>query len=143
MAVLAAISAQASAQETVEPENLAAAEGGQELKVELNRLSDSGEGCQPYLLFRNHTGMTFSDLRLDLVLFDADGIVADRLAVSATPLPADKTSLIVFEIPSLPCDGIGSVLLNTVIACEAEPPVAGDCLSVVEVSSRLATDFFK
>lgn len=122
----------------------AGVEGGSaSVRVELNRLEDVAAACQPYLVFENRTAHAFSSLKLDLVLFDADGIVADRLAVEAAPLPAGKTSLVVFQVGSLGCDAIGSVLLNGVIACSGAPVADAACLDLVETASRLAVPFFK
>ena len=111
------------------------------VRAELNRLEESGEACQPYLVFENRTPTAFSSLKLDLVLFDGDGTVADRLAVEAAPLPAGKTSLVVFQVPSLECAEIGRILLNGVLACE--PGAERPCLDLVETESRLAVPFFK
>ncbi len=71
-----------------------------------------------------------------MVMLDADGIVADRLAIDASPLLPGNTSLIVFEVPAMACDGIGRVLINAVIACEGGPDGPGGFLSLIEPSSR-------
>ena len=111
--------------------------------IELNRLETVGTACQPYLVFENRTDHALTDLRLDLVMFDADGVVADRLAIDAAPLPAGKTSLVVFQVPSMSCEAIGRLLLNTVIACAGGPVTDSACIGLVETDSRLAVPFFK
>ena len=58
--------------------------------VELNKLEPSGAGCQPYMVFENGTEVDFGSLKLDLVMFDGDGIIALRVAVDGAPLPPWK-----------------------------------------------------
>jgi hypothetical protein len=120
-----------------------AEEAAATVRVELNRLEPVANACQPYLVFENRTAYALSSLKLDLVLFDADGIVADRLAVEAAPRPAGKTSLVVFQVPSLACDAIGSVLLNGVLACAGASVSDGACIDLVETGSRVTVPFFK
>jgi len=58
--------------------------------VELNKLEAQGEDCRAYLVFENATADAFTSLKLDLVLFDSDGIIARRLAIEGGPLPAGR-----------------------------------------------------
>lgn len=117
--------------------------------VELNKLEPVNGACRAYLVTQNLTDDTFDSLKLDVVMFDADGIVAKRLAVQLGPMPAGKTSLKVFDMADLGCDQIGQLLLNNVLECTTTPsspdnpadgksaPVArDDCLSRVTVSQR-------
>lgn len=87
------------------------------IRLELNRLEARAEGCRVWLVLGNPGPEALDPLRLDLVLFGRDGVVSRRLAVDAGPLPAGKTSARIFDVPGLPCDGVGSVLLNDVLAC--------------------------
>src|SRR3546814_7646809 len=70
----------------------AEAEEAPHLAIELNKLETVGEGpaCRVYLVFQNTTPQDFEKLRLDLVVFGTDGVVAKRLSVDAAPLPASK-----------------------------------------------------
>ena len=128
-----------AAQETDTPHDGA----GAAIHVELNRLDSNGNACQPYLVFENKAEYALSDLRLDLVLFDADGIVADRMAINAAPLPAGKTSLIVFEVDSMPCESVGRILINDVIACAGGPATAEECLDLLTTATRVDVPLFK
>lgn len=132
----------ALAQDPVQPADATAAAAAV-IRVELNRLETVGDACQPYLVFENRADYALTDLQLDLVLFDADGIVAERLAIDAAPLAAGKTSLVVFQVPTLTCDRIGRMLLNSVIACAGGPLAAGQCLDLVQTELRLDVPFFK
>ena len=111
--------------------------------VELNKLEPRGADCHAYLVLENGTDSVFESLKLDLVMFDPEGIVARRLAVETAPLPARKTRLKAFEIQGLACDGIGRVLLNGVMSCaDAEGPREG-CLGLVDTAARGGLSFIK
>lgn len=121
----------------------ASAESGDSaaVDIELNKLEANGEACRAYLVLKNASPQAFESLKLDLVMFDTDGVVAKRLAVEAAPLPRGKTSLKVFDIAGHACGGIGSILLNDVLACA--PAAAGDCLGLVAASARGEVPFIK
>ena len=110
--------------------------GAKEVQVELNKLEPQANACRAYLVLQNGTESEFSSLRLDLVAFDTDGIVAKRLAVEAAPLPPGKTSLKLFDMSDLSCDGIGHLLLNSVLACGDQNGERSDCLDLVNVSAK-------
>jgi len=110
--------------------------------VELNKLEPDNGACRAYLVVENAEA-ALASLRLDLVLFDPDGIIARRLAVETAPLPAGKTSVKVFSIDGLACGEISRVLLNGVLACEAPSGPIGDCLQRIDVGSVAGVPFFR
>jgi len=118
-----------------------AAENG--VSVELNKLEPNGAACRAYLVLENGTGSAFGTLKLDLVMFDSDGVVAKRLAVETAPLPAGKTSLKVFDIEGLACEAVGRVLLNDVMACADASGARDDCLGLVAPAARGPVAFIK
>ena len=113
------------------------------LLVELNKLEPNEGDCRAYLVLENGSASAFESLKLDVVVFDTDGIVAKRLAVEAAPLPLGKTSLKVFDIGGLPCDQVGRVLLNEVMTCADASQARGDCLALMSTSSRAPIPFIK
>ena len=113
------------------------------LPVELNKLEPNEGDCRAYLVLENGSASAFESLKLDVVVFDTDGIVAKRLAVEAAPLPLGKTSLKVFDIGGLPCDRVGRVLLNEVMTCADDAEERGDCLELMSTSSRATISFIK
>lgn len=106
--------------------------------VELNKLEINGIGCQPYLVFENKTELDFNSLKLDLVMFDIEGIIARRIAVEGAPLPPGKMSVKVFDLTDLACDQIGRVLLNGLTQCADRNGERSDCLTLMETASRAA-----
>lgn len=109
--------------------------------VELNRLEDAGGGCRLTLVVANPGAQRFEQLKLDLVLFDGDGIVARRLAVETGPVRANKTVVRLFEAADLPCAGIGRLLLNDVVTCTGEDGAIPGCVDRLATASRTAVPF--
>ncbi|MGF1629117.1 MAG: hypothetical protein ACFCUT_06570 [Kiloniellaceae bacterium] len=122
---------------------LAELAAGEAVAIELNKLEPNGAACRAYLVVKNDAARAFDSLKLDLVMFDRDGVVAKRLAVQAAPLPVGKTSLKVFDIEGRDCAGIGSILLNDVLDCEPATEGASGCLGLVDASARGAVPFTK
>lgn len=107
-----------------------------EVAIELNKLEPRTDSCRAYLVLQNVTDGRFDSLKLDLVMFDSDGIIANRLAVETAPLPAGKTSLKAFDIGGLACEAIGRILVNDVLACEGAAVDAEGCLPLLSLSAR-------
>lgn len=103
------------------------------VSVELNRLEPRETACRVSLVIKNEAEKALDSLKLDLVFFDKQGVIARRLAVEAGPLRATKTSVKLFEATDLGCDAVGRVLLNDVTACSGE----ADCLGLIATSSKV------
>ncbi|ONG58779.1 Tat pathway signal protein [Pseudoroseomonas deserti] len=112
---------------------------GQTAKIglELNRLESRPEGCRVWLLLRNPAPEAVDPLRLDLLIFGKDGVIARRLALDVGPLPQEKTMARIFDLASQPCDGIGAVLLNDLLACGGTPESRAACLPRLALASRV------
>jgi hypothetical protein len=118
------------------------------ISVELNKLEtlgQSGPGCRAYFVVQNATP-SLEQLRLDLVIFGTDGVIARRLAFELGPLPAGKTAVRLFDLQGLACGAIGRVLVNDILACQPgdKPPTPAEqdreaCLDRLSVSSRVAS----
>ena len=118
----------------------AAADG---ITIELNKFEDQDGACRAYLVFQNQTDATFSEFKLDLVMFDADSVITKRLAVDASPLRPAKTSVKLFDIDGLACGDISRILINDVIACRDQAGARLDCITAVTPVSRNTVAFIK
>ncbi|MBS1182651.1 MAG: hypothetical protein H6Q99_2531, partial [Proteobacteria bacterium] len=58
------------------------------MSLELNRLDGVGDDCRVTLVEKSGTGLAFAALKLDLVVFDGEGLVVKRVGVDAGPLKA-------------------------------------------------------
>ncbi|MEM7254688.1 MAG: hypothetical protein AAF493_25015 [Pseudomonadota bacterium] len=108
--------------------------GEHAVAVELNKLEAAGENCRAYLVATNKSNAAFRSMKLDLVMFDVDDLIAKRLAVDIAPLPANKTRVKVFDMTKLACDRVKKILLNGVMQCD--DGTGANCDAAVDISSR-------
>lgn len=113
------------------------------LSVELNKLEQRDGACRAYLVILNGTKDAFDALKLDLVLFGSDGVIATRLALDAAPLAAGKTAVKPFDISGIECAAIGRVLLNDILSCASTAGARDDCVALIVTSSRASAPFVK
>ena len=116
---------------------LAAAES--ELLIELNKLEDTDQGCRSLFLFDNATGHELNRFRVDLILFDPEGVYAKQLMLDMAPLREDKKVLASFLLAEQQCASIGSILVNGLPLCENGAGAQLDCVKLLEVRSRTDT----
>jgi hypothetical protein len=113
----------------------ASAQTGQ-LIIELNKLEPIENGCRTFVLFRNRTGITFQGFEMSLAIFDQQGVIDRLLTVEAAPLPAERTTLKLFEIPETQCSRIGEILLHDIPRCEPDHGEPLDCFTIIDLQSR-------
>lgn len=113
------------------------------LTIELNKLAPVEGGCRAFLVFRNTTDSAFSEFKLDLVMFDTAGVIAKRMALDPAPLPAEKTTVKLFDIQGVACADLGQVLMNEVMACADQSGARSDCTDLIESTSRGAVALVK
>ena len=106
------------------------------LGIELNKVEDSAEGCRSVFVFDNRTGHDLSRFRVDLILFDPEGIYAKQLLLDMAPLHADKKMVASFLLHEQPCAAIGSILVNDLPWCENGTGSPLDCLRFLKVGSK-------
>ena len=105
------------------------------LSVELNKLEAYDKGCRAYVVINNSSETVYQTMKLDLVLFQPDGVIARRFAVDLAPLKATKKSVKLFDIDGLGCDKISSILVNDVMECKSEAGPVTDCLAKMTLTS--------
>ncbi|MFT3732077.1 MAG: hypothetical protein QM780_11765 [Hyphomicrobium sp.] len=105
------------------------------LHVELNKLEPSDKGCRAYIVVNNLGDTTYQSYKIDLVLFQTDGVIGKRFSIDLAPLKAKKKSVKLFEIDAIQCDKIGSFLVNDVMECKAEGGPVSGCLDNLKTST--------
>lgn len=121
------------------------------ISLELNKLEPipaaapgQAPGCRAYLVASNpEAGEAVDGMRLDLVLFGTDGVIARRVALDLGPLPPGRTQVRPFDLRDQGCDGIGQVLVNDVLMCRVAGAERTDCLARLHMSSRAAAKLTK
>ena len=88
-------------------------------------------------------GDGLSALAIEVVSFDSDGIIGQRLAVELGALPAGKTLVRLFGIPETSCDRLAQLLLNEAVECRTAAGPLPDCLALLRPSSRASATFTK
>ena len=119
----------------------AAGEDG--IMLELNKVAAKGEVCRLSFVLNNQSDTAFSEFRLQLAFFDAQGGVITDATVDFLKIRPQKTVVRYFDVPDLSCPGLAKVLLNDVAACAPPAPGGGDCLDLIEPSARGDVDFYK
>ena len=121
----------------------APAEEAAGVSLELNKLEPQDRGCRVYMVATNKSPTTFQTLKLDLVLFQPDGVIGRRLAIDLGPLKPAKRTVKLFDLDMVPCDQLGSLLINDVLECKTEAGSSSDCLSKLTTSSLTKTQLTK
>jgi hypothetical protein len=121
----------------------AAAETGP-LRVELNKTEEiEGGGCRAFFLFRNETGKSFEGFEMSLAILDGQGVIDRLLSIDAAPLPVQRTTLKLFEIPEIACSNISEILLHDITSCQPQNEEQMDCFPILELGSRAAAPLVK
>lgn len=126
--------AQAAAEEPSPPKS--SPPQSPDLSVELNKLETLEKGCRAYVVVVNKGDTAYRTYKLDLVLFQTDGIIGRRFALDLAPLKPNKRVVKLFDLDGIACDRIGSLLINDVLECKSDSGSADDCLARMSVSSR-------
>lgn len=148
LAAAAALSTFALAEDTpaqAEPAAQTAADtsGGDGITLELNKLEKSEKGCRAYVVVTNPTQTTYDAFKLDLVLFQTDGIIGRRFALDLAPVRPDKSTVKLFDLDGTSCESIGKFLINDVMECRASGSAAQDCLARLKVKSLTKVEISK
>ena len=114
------------------------------LLVELNKTEEiEGGGCRAFFLFRNQTGKSFAGFEMSLAILDAGGVIDRLLSVDAAPLPVQRTTLKLFEIPDIACSNISEILLHDITSCQPQNEEQMDCFPILNPESRAAAQLVK
>jgi hypothetical protein len=108
--------------------------GAGALAIELNKLEPEKDSCRAYMVVTNNSSTPYQVLKLDLVLFQPDGVIGRRFALDLGPLKPQKRSVKLFDIDT-PCDQVGSLLINDVLECNGESGSLPNCLADMTATS--------
>lgn len=126
-----------------------AAQADSPIPLELNKLepiTQGGPGCRVYFVVSNPDSKAIDQLRLDLILFGTDGVIARRVAFDLAPLAPKKTAVRLFDLAGLACEGIEHLLVNDVIACHEagdETAAAPTCMDRLTLSAKTKVPLMK
>lgn len=104
------------------------------IRLELNVLESADGRCRVSFVLENKSQAALESLKLELAVFNRDGIVQRRLATEMGPVRGAKTVVKAFLVDGA-CEDIGSILVNEVTACT--PGDANACLDRLSLSSKV------
>ena len=111
------------------------AQAQDQLRIELNALEPVQNRCRLSFVIENRGPAALETMKLDLAVFNPEGVIQRRLVVELGPIRQAKTVVKAFELDA-ECTLVGSVMVNEVTACA--PPAPGACLDQLALSSRPA-----
>ena len=117
-----------------------AQDAGDRLGIELNKLEPQSSACRTYFVLQNDTAIGFTELVLDIYIFNRDGIIERRLAMDTRAVLPGKTQVRLFDVRDLACDAIGRFLINGVLSCKDTDGERSDCAGLLSVSSRTGVE---
>lgn len=131
VAVAGGVAAQESSAPAAATTNDAASLG-----LALDALDPVEAGCRLSFVITNGMAAEIEDLSVEIAVFAADGGFDKMLRLNFGLLLDGKTRVRQFDVAGTPCEGIGSVLVNDIAACEAAALQPVDCLRAMRVTSR-------
>ena len=105
------------------------------VNIELNKLEAADKGCRAYVVINNTTDTAYQSFKIDLVLFQTDGVIGKRFSIDLAPLRPKKKSVKLFDIDGMSCDKIGSMLINDVMECKSASGPVDNCLQHLTTST--------
>ena len=114
------------------------------LTIELNKFEPAEEaGCRAFFLFRNQTANSFEGFEMSLAILNTEGVIDRLLTIDAAPLPAQRTTVKLFEIPQISCEDISEVLLHELVSCKPQNEDEADCFRFLDLVSRTSASLVK
>jgi hypothetical protein len=104
------------------------------IHLELNSAEGADHRCRLTFVIANKGPQPIESLKLDLAVFNPDGVVHRRMVAELGPVRAAKTMVRTFALDG-ECGQVGAVLVNDVAGCIPGTPDA--CLEALTLSSRL------
>ena len=113
------------------------------IALELNKLETYDKGCRAFIVANNTSDTNYQSFKLDVVLFQSDGVIGRRFALDLAPLKPKKRTVKLFELDGQSCDKIGSFLINDVMECKADAGDQTDCLQHMTTTSLSSVQISK
>lgn len=111
------------------------------LSIELNALQPADSGCRLSFVATNGLDRDIDKIALEIVLFDAAGMVERMTVLDLKEVAAGKTRVRQFELAGVDCANISRILVNDAKACEGPGLDPGDCIRTLETTSKTSVPF--
>jgi len=104
------------------------------LIVELNTAESLDSACRLSFMITNEHPEAIDAAVFETVLFNADGSVNQLTLFDFGALPSNRPRIRQFDVPGQGCDGLGRLLINGAVTCEAGD--ANLCVDTLELRTR-------
>jgi hypothetical protein len=105
-------------------------------RLELNAAENVDNRCRLTFLIENKTAASIDSIKLDLALFNVEGVIQRRMVTEMGPVRGKRTNVRTFPTET-DCRQLGAILVNDVTACA--PADAALCMDGLDLSSRVTT----
>jgi hypothetical protein len=114
-----------------------------QLTIELNKVQQGQDGCRLSFVAVNEIGTNLETTAMEVVFFDADGVVSEMLLLDFGRLPSDKTKVVEFVLQEQECQQISRVLVNDVVECSSAEVrnMTRECFGALRTSNRAEIEF--
>jgi hypothetical protein len=113
------------------------------IEIELNKIEPFEGSCRIYLVLQSTLPTDLEALLLELVTFDAEGVISQRVAVDLAPLRSRKLTVKTFDVPDTPCEGVTRLLVNDTLECRSSDGPISDCLDLIRAKARGDVELWK
>lgn len=112
-----------------------------QLMLELNRLEQMKEACRATFVLSNDLGNAVGEIALELVLFNAAGLVEQMRSFDFGQVAAGKTVVRRFDLGGTKCPDISRVLVNGVAKCSVPGMDRSECGKALKTRNRTEAQF--
>jgi hypothetical protein len=105
-------------------------------RLELNAAENVENRCRLTFLIENKTTAAIDSIKLDLALFNTEGIIQRRMVTEMGPVRGKRTNVRTFPT-DVDCAKLGAILVNDITACAPADPNA--CMDGLDLSSKVTT----
>jgi hypothetical protein len=116
--------------------------GAGSISIELNKLESTQNACRGYFVVDNRTPEPIDELQIDVFLFDKEGVILRRVALSFLDVRSGRTKVVLFDLADLACGDVGRLLVNEVLACKgASGEAIEGCGDMLATTTRAEATF--
>ena len=106
--------------------------------LDLSAAEQIGGACKLSFVATNSHASDITQAVYEVVLFGADGAVAQMTLLDFRDLPAGRPRVRQFQFNNMACDEIPRLLINGAATCDGAP--AGGCIKGLQLSTRTGTE---
>lgn len=112
------------------------------ISLELNHVQPTQDGgCRLSIIATNGLERPMSQLGLEIVAFNKDGLVDQFLRLEFSRISAGKTKVLQFDLAGKACDSLSRLHINDVLNCVPASVTDVYCPDLLDLGNRTAIEF--